>query len=433
MWFVDLSAGPVFHSEYEDLPLQVAIGDNNIDISRGFGKSWLTEYVSDYVWQATLNFVAPSFVYYPQYVPNYQVDVFILDDRKSDEKQKVSIEKTVNKDMITSALQDLVPYSKVTVNLNYPEISDRMHELIRSNRKFADSWLYGSVFASPQRYEVVDLRPIYRYVLDSIGLLEPNPRLTDDTMTIPVFAFAFSGETYFTYAYKWDIGKIDWETGALLGIALKECVFVSLNQWEFTRGEQIDPPQLGKGDGFTQTIIHEVGHEFGLMHPHQYGNIGDFVYSAMGYFTDDYEFGVVDKDALQRAHAYQVAMKAERLLNQMGPSLVSVGAFEARNKLTEAYSALARMQYASAIQRAIEAYRLVAATNSVLALSPYLFVALALGLVVVVFVVMKRQTARRKESSGTRTHAVAARCCGSCGNEIMSQSLFCEHCGAKQR
>jgi hypothetical protein len=433
MWFVDLSAGPVFNSEYEDLPLQVAVGDNNIDITRGFGKSWLTEYVSDYVWQATLNFVAPSFVYYPQYVPNYQIDVFILDDRNSDEKQKVPIQSTINKDMITSALQDLVPYSKVTVNLNYPEISDRMHELIRSNRKFADSWIYGSLFASPQRYEVVDLRPIYRYVLDSIELLDPNPRLTEDTMTIPVFAFAFSGETYFTYAYKWDIGKIDWETGALLGVALRECVFVSLNQWEFTRGEQVDPPQPGKGDGFTQTIIHEVGHGFGLMHPHQYGNIGDFVYSAMGYFTEDYEFGVVDKDALQRAHAYQVAMKAERLLNQMGLSLVSVGAFEARNRLAEAYSALAKMQYASAIQPAIEAYRLVAATNSMLALSPYLFVALALGLVVVVFVVMKRQTARVKESSGTRTHAVAAQRCVSCGNEIMSQSLFCEHCGANQR
>ncbi|MGB9022630.1 MAG: hypothetical protein WCC94_04250, partial [Candidatus Bathyarchaeia archaeon] len=104
-----------------------------------------------------------------------------------------------------------------------------------------------------------------------------------------------------------------------------------------------------------------------------------------------------------------------------------------RNKLTEAYSALARMQYASAIQRAIEAYRLVAATNSVLALSPYLFVALALGLVVVVFVVMKRRGTHGRESSATQTYAVAAQRCVSCGNEIMSQSLFCEHCGANQR
>jgi hypothetical protein len=455
MWFVDLSAGPVFNSEYEDLPLQVAIGDNNIDITRGFGKSWLTEYVSDYVWQATLNFVAPSFVYYPQYVPNYQIDVFILDDRNSVEKQKVPIENTVSKEMIASALRDLVPYSKVTVNLNYPEISDRMHELIRSNRKFADSWIYGSLFASPQRYEVVDLRPIYRYVLDNIGLLDPNPRLTEDTMTIPVFAFAFSGETYFTYAYKWDIGKVDWETGALLGVALKECVFVSLNQWEFTRGEQVDPRQPGKGDGFTQTIIHEVGHEFGLMHPHQYGNIGDFVYSAMGYFTDDYEFGLTDKDALQRAHVDQLYLQTLELLTQTdGSSAAQDAATKIRDKLAEVDSAYVKMEYGSAIQPALEAYALAKqsaqkpATTQTHVTQPeyepsgtkdqpllYLVAGLAVGLVVavVVFVVMKRQTTRGKEPSATRTHAVAAQRCVSCGNEIMSQSLFCEHCGANQR
>ena len=451
MWFVDLSAGPVWNAGYEDLPLQVAIGDNNIDITRGFGKSWLTEYVSDYVWQATLNFVAPSFVYYPQYVSNYQVDVFILDDRSSDEKLKVPIEKTVNRDMVASSLQGLVPYSKVTVNLNYLEINDDLRELIRSNTKFADSWIYGSISCSPQRYEVVDLRPIYKYVLDNLGTLDPNPRLTEDTMTIPVFAFAFSGQTYFTYAYKWDIGKVDWETGALLGLALDEFVFISFNQWEFTRGEQVDPRQPGKGDGFTQTIIHEVGHEFGLMHPHQYGNIGDFVYSAMGYFTDDYEFGVADKDALQRAHVDQLYLQALELLTQTdGSSAAQDAATKIRDKLAEVDSAYVKMEYASAIQPALEAYALakqsaqtgkpvsqleyeLSTTKNQLPL--YLVAGLAVGLVVavVVFVVMKRRGTHGRESSATQTYAVAARCCVSCGNAIMSQSLFCEHCGAKQR
>ena len=455
MWFVDLSAGPVWNAGYEDLPLQVAIGDNNIDITRGFGKSWLTEYVSDYVWQATLNFVAPSFVYYPQYVSNYQVDVFILDDRSSDEKLKVPIEKTVNRDMVASSLQGLVPYSKVTVNLNYLEINDDLRELIRSNTKFADSWIYGSISCSPQRYEVVDLRPIYKYVLDNLGTLDPNPRLTEDTMTIPVFAFAFSGQTYFTYAYKWDIGKVDWETGALLGIALDEFVFVSFNQWEFTRGEQIDPPQPGKGDGFTQTLIHEVGHEFGLMHPHQYGNIGDFVYSAMGYFTDDYEFGLTDKDALQRAHVDQLYIKTLELLARMDGSSAAQDAAKVREKLAQVDSAYVKMEYASAIPLVVEAYALAKQSAPTLTTTQthattqpgyepsatkdqsllYLVAGLAVGLVVavVVFVVMKRQTTRGKDPSATRTHAVAAQHCVSCGNEIMSQSLFCEHCGANQR
>jgi hypothetical protein len=190
------------------------------------------------------------------------------------------------------------------------------------------------------------------------------------------------------------------------------------------------------------------------MHPHQYGNIGDFVYSAMGYFTDDYEFGIVDKDALQRGHVDQLYMKTLELLAQMdGSSAAQDAASKVRDKLAEADSAYVKVEYASAIQPALEAYALakqsaqtfapsrklvgqledeLSSTRSQLPL--YLAAGLAVGLVVavVVFVVMKRQTARRRESSGTRTHAVAAQRCVSCGNEITPQSLYCEHCGAKQ-
>jgi hypothetical protein len=125
-----------------------------------------------------------------------------------------------------------------------------------------------------------------------------------------------------------------------------------------------------------------------------------------------------------------------------------------RDKLAEVDSAYVKMEYASAIQPALEAYALAKESAQTLAPSQklvtqleyelsttknqlplYLVAGLAVGLVVavVVFVVMKRQTAHVKESSGTRAHAVAAQRCVSCGNEIMSQSLFCEHCGANQR
>jgi len=334
LWFVDLSAGPVFNSEWEDLPLQVALGDNNFDLSSTFGKQWITEYLADYISQATYNFIAPNFVYYPRYSPNYQVDVFVLDDRNSAEKARVAIQGTVDKEMVASAFKDLVPYSAVTVNLSFPEVTRQLHELIRSHYKYTDSWIKGNIFGSPERYGVVDLRPIYQYILENMASFEPRARIGPDTITIPVFAFAFGGETYFTYTYKWLIGKTDWETGALLGIALEESVFISFNQWEFTRGDQVDPPQPGKGEGFTQTIIHEVGHEFGLMHPHEYGDIGDFIYSPMGYFTDDYKFGQTDKDAIQRAHVDQMYMETESLLAQASGNPDAAGLVsEARGKL----------------------------------------------------------------------------------------------------
>jgi hypothetical protein len=461
LWFIDLSAGPVFNSEWEDLPLQVALGDNNFDLSSTFGKKWITEYLADYIWQATYNFIAPNFVYYPQYSPNYQIDVFVLDDRDPIEKAKVAIQGTVNKEMVASAFKDLVPYSAVTVNLSFPEVTQQLHELIRSHYKYTDSWIQGNIFASPERYGVVDLRPIYQYILENMALFEPKARIGSDTITIPVFAFAFSGDTYFTYTYKWSIGKTDWETGALLGIALEESVFISFNQWEFTRGDQVDPPQPGKGEGFTQTIIHEVGHEFGLMHPHQYGDIGDFIFSPMGYFTDDYNFGQTDKDAIQRAHVDQMYMETESLLAQASGNSGAAGLIsQARDKLAEVDSAYASMEYGKAIEPVIAAYNLARQaspklvtpqetighlgdalneTRSELAQvrsqAPiYLMAGLAAGLVVavVVFLLMRRKVVHAKTGDTTEVDNKASRHCVSCGKQILRNGVFCECCGARQ-
>ncbi len=411
MWFVDLSAGPVQNSQWEDLPLQVALGDNNIDISSSFGKKWLTEYVSDYVSEATYNFVAQNFLYYPQYAQKYQIDVFILDDRTADEKKLIPIQSTVNKDTILQAYQELVPYSQVAVNLSFPDVPGPLHDSIKAGYKYTDSWVVGALFDEPERYGIVDLRPVYKYMLDNFATFESNspthvatsefnPNLIQGTLIIPVFAFAFSNQTYFSYTYKWSIGDRDWETGALLGIALPEAAFVSVNQWTFTRGNYVTPSQPNKGEGFTQTIIHEVGHEFGLVHPHDYGNIGDFITSPMGYFTDDYKFGQIDKDSVQRAHVDQITLETERLLSQYPSG--SAMADQIRSKLSEADSAYSQMKYDSAIVPVLAAYQLahqsaptqttqVQSTTEVAVPSsglntPYLIVAVITGIVIGVVV-----------------------------------------------
>jgi hypothetical protein len=264
----------------------------------------------------------------------------------------------------------------------------------------------------------VDVQPIFKYISDHITSYELNPFKTETTVTIPAFAFAFDSETYFTYTYKWVIGKTDMETGALLGIALPQAAFISLNQWEFTRGDQITPPQPRKGEGFTETIIHEVGHEFGLMHPHQYGDMGDFIYSAMGYFTDDYFFGQIDKDALRRAHVDQIYIATEKLLSAIPRG---VDTSDIRNALTATDVAYNSMDYADAMPRVLQAYQLAkqafgrigqtesTTTETVLApIQPatqleieYLVAGVAAAIVVVVaaaFLVMRKKSVRARTS-----------------------------------
>ena len=190
MWFVDLSAGPVYNSQWQDLPLQVVLGDNNIDLSSGFGHQWLNEFVSDYVTQATANFITPDFVYYPHYRPNYQIDVYVLDDRNAAEKSTTPIRSTISSEPIHAAFQELVPYSNVTVNINFVDVSQDLDQTIRSAYKYTNSWLSGNRFCEPQRYGVVDVRSIYNYMMGHIGVYESNPFLSPDKMTIPAFAFS---------------------------------------------------------------------------------------------------------------------------------------------------------------------------------------------------------------------------------------------------
>ena len=484
MWFVDLSAGPVFNSQWEDLPLQVSLGDNNIDISSDFGHHWLTDYVGDYVTQATYNFITQSFVYYPYYAKNYQIDVYILDDRNQSDMAAVPIQSTVNKDLIQSAFRDLVPYSHVTVNVTFPTVPSDLDSLIKSNYKYTDSWIQGAVFASPQRYGVVNVKPIYNYMLAHLTQYEPAPFLRGDTMTIPIFAFAFSNETYFTDTYKANIGQvgqIDYENDALLGEALPNCVMISYNQWEFLRGNWVTPQQTDKGIGFTQTIIHETGHEFGLMHPHQYGNIGDFIVSPMGYFTEDYSFNQIDKDTIQRAHVDELYSLTESLLTRVNSTMQNLVS-QSNSDLAQADAAYEQMNYTGAIHFVLNAYQLAreavgnpplySATSTTQTQVQFITLSQSqteqvstsqltqttteigvpsshqltgvaiLGLIisaVVIILLEKRRASMKRTASvdaaryqtGNLTYPSVF--CTSCGAKLIPGTKFCSKCGARQR
>jgi len=351
-----------------DLPLQIVLKDMKLDLKTSYGKKWFTEYVADYLWGMTKNLAVPQFVYDPILTSKYRIAVYVLDNRTKEEKSAVPITSTVNSDRIEAAFEDLAPYIESEVEIVFKDTSDypELLKLLVDHYKYLDSWTYAYVFDDLQEYGSVDVRPIYKYLQDNLGAFVPGIHHDENEFTIPVFAFAFSEETYFTYSYKWFIDSRDPETGALWGIALEDMAIVGLCQYDFTRGDNVTPKQPGKGYGLTQTIIHEVGHMVGLMHPHSFDWLGDFSFSAMGYFTHDYTFSQFDKDALQRIHADKVVMETSSTISDarttlrskiQSPETESLVA-RAEDLLREASTEYSRMNYAGATKKALEAREL---------------------------------------------------------------------------
>ena len=368
-WFFDLSAGPArWYDVRWDLPLQVVLKDMKLDLHTAYGKKWFTEYLADYLWGITRNFSIPQFLYDPILTSNYRLAIYVLDNRTKEEKSAVPITSTVNSERIRAAFKDLAPYAETEVQITFKDTSEypELLKLLVDHYKYLDSWTYAHVWDDPQRYGSVDIRPIYKYLQDNLATFVPHIGHDENEFTIPVFAFAFSGETYFTYSYKWMIDRRDPETGALWGMALGDMTIIGLCQYDFRRGDNVTPKQRGKGYGFTQTIIHEVGHIVGLVHPHSFDWLGDFSLSAMGYFTYDYTFGQFDKDALQRIHADKVMMETSstildaratletRIQSPETESLVA----KAEGILKQASTEYSNMNYAGAMRKALEAREL---------------------------------------------------------------------------
>ena len=468
LWFLDLSAGPSFWDASSTFPLQVAIEDQNIKLGSTYGKSWLTEYLADYVWGAVKNFAVPSSTYYPTYSGRYNIIVTVFDDRTDDERIKVPVESTINADSIKQAFEDLAPYVTTDVQLDFRQLKDYsdLRSLVKDNHeKLKEAVFHPDV-------DVVDLRPIYRYLQSNLKDFATPIKRDEAEFTIPLFAFVFSGKTYFTYSNKWDHEHInDPERQSLSGIALGDIALVGTNQWDFTRGDEVG--QKGKGLGMTSTVIHELGHMVGLMHPHEYDNVGDFAYGVMSYFTEDYQFGQSDKDFIRRAHVDEILLNATETLekaklelsNKIESPDVNQAIVQAEELLKRVETEYGRMDFTNAVKAATEAkaranmafdnaVKLPLATqplqeeiqtlkNEINQLRMYIIITLVVGVAAgsaVAYLVLARRI-HRKEVPGLPAQRVETnlkpltkprRHCSTCGNEILPVSVFCERCGARQ-
>lgn len=349
-YFIDLSAGP--SNWTNQLPIQLAIGENNVDPRTGYGSRWLAQYLADYILGVVDNLVVPDFVYAPKLASRYSIRVLVVDNR-TDQKD-LSINKTVNPKRITEELGRLLSFAQVEVRMKFANVTD-YPELTQ---------IVIDATHPKNASDIVDARPIYEWFgkrgKNKITELL-NLNATDDEQVIPVVAFAFSGDRQLGFTFKEKIRYHPMDDDGLFdrgiwGVALEDMALVGHSSKDFVRGNKTEPRQPGKGFGFTNTIIHEVGHMLGLPHPFQNDKTQDFVASVMAYYPYESSYSQFDIDAILRGHADQLLIRATQSLSKAKPVLInSANIVLAQSNVEAAELYYAKMNYTGATLVALRA------------------------------------------------------------------------------
>ncbi len=349
LFFIDLSAGPGHAAE--QLPIQLASWANSMKPDSPYWSSWLTQYIADYVFGALYNVFLPDFVYPLNYARTYRVNIFVIDNRSY---RHPTIQSTLDIDEVRKQLSSLLSFATVEVDAQYLDLPDFI-DFSRVVRSATSPSLAGLT-------PIVDARLVYDWLSESgqghIGNFTETVR-NFDNYDIPVFVFAFDGNYTFGFTYKEYVARdVDFDR-TIWGVALYDMVLISHSATDLVRGNYVAPRQPGLGFGFTNTVIHEVGHMLGLMHPFatSYDPTENFVSSVMAYYPYEDSFSQFDKDALLRGYADQLIRNTVQFLRSSVFDLINWPDIDAANsKLRDAEFAYDTMNYTKATEDAFDAY-----------------------------------------------------------------------------
>jgi len=395
LYFIDLSAGP--SNVTRQLPLQWAIRANNISLQTPYGSKWLTQFLADYIYGPVEGLFAPDFIYPTRLSKRYTIDIMVIDNRT--DYNAPQLDRTLSSSRIKSELEKLLPFAEIDVKTRFINVtsSTELTRLVISS-------------TSPSKYaniSIVDTRPLYHWLNEEgEGHLEDffNASEDDTEYRIPVMAFVFSGEYEFGFTFKEDLSTPA-GTRSIWGVALGDLILVSHSSRDLIRGNFTEQKQPQRGFGLTSTVIHEVGHMLGLVHPFRADSTQNFVASVMSYYPYEYRFSAFEKDALLRGYVDNLLMASKADLESTPPNLLNQGLLSSiRENVEVAEENYSNMDYQAALSASLEARRgaaLAAYVVRLISITTYAvltLVAVAAGMSIVALgppILLKTMTKRR--------------------------------------
>ena len=400
-YYMDLSAGPSYWTS--ELPVQVASQLRGISTSTYYGKLWMSKFIGAYVNGAVNNLFAPDQLYPVNYSQNYDVKLFVIDNRTATEQvQGPKLKTTINQTMIKENLASLVPFATVTINVNYSNVTSYpgLAAIIANATTNLKDPLSGR--------RIVDGDLVYNW-LTTYGLGHIanfiNVTRTTSGIDIPGFLFAFKGNYTFGVPFKEDIGAPS-PYGTFGGEALGDMVLIGFSQTDFTLGNNSTYNQPGKGAGFTHVATHELGHMMGLNHPFIYDLTEDFTNTVMGYYAYSLNYSQFDRDSILRGVNDELLSFALQALSATQNTLFNAGDISMANQnIAQAENLYNTMEYAGAVQYSLAAAEDASAAQQLAnsAISPALvFSLIGVGIGAVIGILLGYLIFRRRKSAGVQ-------------------------------
>ena len=249
LYFIDLSTPPPSFGE--------GFGSGDYANRENNPPLWLVEsedeaytLISEYI-EETIQFLfVPSYVYTPEYEYQYKLDLLMI-DATSDDSVYDDITDYFNAANVQMALDWAVPYSEWTFNIEKADLEEpflaEYKEALESSSTVTSCYYGGDAI-----------------IIDSNVLIPKADELVnrpDGVVTIPVFVTIFDDCGWVDR--EWVMGSAEsYDDGTPFG------VFMATGKNQLVN------------DGLTGTVVHELGHMMGLMHPHQ----------SFGYDTGELDF-----------------------------------------------------------------------------------------------------------------------------------------------